>query len=100
MTRVADIRIDEDTGRVWVDDKLVHPALPPLVFRLLQILRAHPGRIFSKDDLRCILWPAHRTPSVDAVDGLAKRLRNQLRGADPSHTYIEFVRGKGIRLKL
>jgi two-component system, OmpR family, response regulator BaeR len=100
MPGVAEIRIDEDTSSVWVDDRLVSPALSPGVFRLLQILRAHPGRIFAKDDLLDILWPSHRTPSEDAVDGLAKRLRAQLRETDPSHNYIEFVRGKGIRLNL
>lgn len=87
-------------------DELTHDArlhgqrlnLTPAEFRLLGTLSAHPGRVFSRDQLMDRIYSDHRIVSDRTVDSHVKNLRSKLAQAGGAEL-IESVYGVGYRLK-
>jgi len=92
--------VDELTRAVWVDARPVEPELSAAQFTLLALLYKRVGQVVSRDAIIRAVWPEADPAGVseEAVDGLIKRLRARLRGAQPKHEYLEVLRGQGIRL--
>ncbi len=70
--------------------------LGPTEFRLLQYLLAHPGRVFSRQQLLNAVWGDHRFIEERTVDVYVRRLRAGL-GAE-AERLIETIRGVGYKL--
>lgn len=88
------IAIDPVTHEVRVDGGAVQ--LRPLEFRLLHLLCAHPGRVFSRDELLAEVWGLRGDLNTRTVDVHVRRLRMNLgAGAD----VIETVHGFGYRAR-
>ena len=87
----AGVRLYHATQRVAVGDADV--ALPELEAELLRLLLAHPGRVFSREDLEARLY-GDDLPGSNTVEVFVYQLRKRLRalGADE---VIRTVRGKG-----
>jgi two-component system alkaline phosphatase synthesis response regulator PhoP len=72
-------------------------ALTSLEFSLLTALAAHPGRVFTRDQLLEQVWGANYFGDDHVVDVHIANLRKKL-GDDPAApAYIETVRGAGYR---
>jgi DNA-binding winged helix-turn-helix (wHTH) protein len=58
------------------------------------------GRVCSRDEIVQVVWPEALEEGVSeqAIDALARRLRERLAEADIEHQYIVTVRGHGFRL--
>ena len=68
-------------------------------YRLLTALMAHPGRVFSRDQLMELAWDDPVAASDRTVDAHVKLLRAKLRVAAPDADPIETRRGLGYALR-
>jgi two-component system, OmpR family, phosphate regulon response regulator PhoB len=92
--RVADILLDLDRFRVTRAGREIH--LPPVEFKLLELLMRAPGRPISRDDLISGAWPDTRIDKR-TVNVNIMRLRKALKRARRSDP-IRTVRGVGYYL--
>ena len=71
--------------------------LTPVEFALLRSLAAHPGRVFTRDQLMTEMYPDYRVVSDRAVDTHIKNLRKKLKDRCGGRDLIESVYGLGYR---
>jgi predicted component of type VI protein secretion system len=95
------LRMDLESKRVWVAGEELDPPLSLAQYRLLALLYQDPGRVFSRDEVVETVWPedARDGISEQAIDALARRLRERLAETDPDTPYVVTVRGHGFRLE-
>ena len=74
-------------------------ALTPVEFALLQMLSAHPGRVFSRDRLMNGMYSDYRVVSDRAVDTHVKNLRRKLADVSGIEEMIKSVYGLGYRFE-
>jgi len=95
------LRLDHERKRVWVGGTEVDPPLSLAQYRLLELLHQEPGKVYSRDQIVEAVWPEDDRDGISeqAIDALARRLRERLAEADPGGHYIVTVRGHGFRLE-
>jgi hypothetical protein len=95
------MRMDLESKRVWVAGLELDPPLSPAQYRLLELLYQEPGRVYSRDEVVENVWPEDDRDGISeqAIDALARRLRERLAETDPSTSYVVTVRGHGFRLE-
>jgi hypothetical protein len=95
------LRLDHERKRVWVGGQEVDPPLSLAQYRLLELLQQEAGRVYSRDEIVEAVWPEDDREGISeqAIDALARRLRERLAEADPERQYIITVRGHGFRLE-
>jgi DNA-binding response OmpR family regulator len=87
------IVIDEAAYSVWLDDEPLE--LTYTEFELLKFLAAHPGRVFSREQLLDEVWGYDYFGGTRTVDVHVRRLRAKL---GPEHeSFIGTVRNVGYR---
>jgi two-component system response regulator RegX3 len=72
--------------------------LTRLEFRLLALLAAEPGRVFTRDELLRQLWPDRRVADRRAIDVHVSNLRRKLEDDPRNPRRLQTVRGAGYRL--
>ena len=93
----GELRIDVNGFRVHV--RGVETELTPKEFELLRVLVAHPGKVYSRDELLERIWGYEYDGDTRTVDVHVRHLRLKLE-RDPSNPeYIETLRGIGYRFK-
>ena len=93
------VRVDVDSGHVWVDGELA-PDLTDLEYRLLLLLYGHLDKICDKYQIVESVWGQDYIDEVDdaRIGKLVNRLRQRIE-PDPSEPrYLITVRGRGYRL--
>jgi two-component system response regulator ResD len=91
------LRVEPATRRVFLDGEEL--ALTMREFDLLAYLAAHPGRVYSRDQLMEAVWGEHVFTDTSTVTVHVRRLRAKL-GDDPAQPrFIETVWGVGYRLR-
>ena len=95
------LRLDMESKRVWVAGKEVAPPLSVAQYRLLELLYGEPGRVYSRDAVVEAVWPEDDREGISeqAIDALARRLRERLAEFDSETQYVVTVRGHGFRLE-
>lgn len=95
------LRMDLESKRVWVGGKELAPPLSLAQYRLLALLYQEPGRVYSRDEVVEAVWPEDDRDGISeqAIDVLARRLRERLAEADAETQYVVTVRGHGFRLE-
>jgi DNA-binding winged helix-turn-helix (wHTH) protein len=95
------LRMDLESKRVWVGGNELRPPLSLAQYRLLELLYQEPGRVYSRDDVVEAVWPEDEREGISeqAIDALARRLRERLAELDPDSLYVVTVRGHGFRLE-
>ncbi|MFQ6591042.1 MULTISPECIES: response regulator [Pseudomonas] len=73
--------------------------LTPVEFRLLNTLAAHPGRVYSRDQLLDLLYTDHRVVTDRTVDSHVRNLRRKLEQANPGKDPIRSIYGVGYKLE-
>lgn len=93
--------VDSASRRVWVGDRELNPPLSLPQFRLIELLFENDGQVVSRDTIVARVWPEDADAGVteQAVDALARRLRERIGEIDSEHAYILTVRGHGFRLQ-
>jgi DNA-binding response OmpR family regulator len=91
--------VDEKSRRVWVNQNQLVPPLSAQQFRLLSLLYDNQGQVISRVDLITAVWGEDQAAGVSdqALDALIRRLRERLVAIDPEQSYIDTVRGHGVR---
>ncbi len=98
--RQIGLRLDKDAKSVWIKGQELDPPLSLAQYRLLELLSDNEGRVCSRDEVVQAVWPdavVEEGVSEQAIDALARRLRERLSELDPDHQYIVTVRGHGFR---
>lgn len=92
--------MDQKSRRVWVNQQQVNPPLSAQQYKLLWLLYENQGQVVSRADLVTTVWGEEQMAGVSdqALDALIRRLRDRLAALDPTHQYIDTVRGHGVRL--
>lgn len=93
--------LDKASRRVWIRGRELDPPLSLAQYRLLELLYDGVGRVCSRDEIVQTVWSEDMEEGVSeqAIDALARRLRERLAEMDPDHQYIVTVRGHGFRLE-
>jgi DNA-binding response OmpR family regulator len=87
--------VDLSARQLTVDGKRV--PLTAREFDLLAFFVAHPGRVYSREQLMQAVWGSRYTGSARTVDNFVARLRAHI-GDDAEHPrHLETVRGYGYR---
>jgi DNA-binding response OmpR family regulator len=91
------LRVEPATRRVYLDGNEL--SLTQREFDLLAYLAAHPGRVYSRDQLMEAVWDYPFFTDTSTVTVHVRRLRSKL-GDDPAEPrFIETVWGVGYRLR-
>lgn len=95
------LHMDLESKRVWIAGQELDPPLSPAQYRLLELLYQDPGRVYSRDEVVEAVWPEDDRAGISeqAIDALARRLRERLVEADPTTQYVVTVRGHGFRVE-
>jgi DNA-binding winged helix-turn-helix (wHTH) protein len=98
--RPGRLMMEQKSRRVWVNQQLLVPPLSAQQFKLLWLLYESQGQVISRLDLVTAVWGEEQATGVSdqALDALIRRLRDRLAALDPTHQYIDTVRGHGVRL--
>ncbi|MDT9000707.1 response regulator [Paucibacter sp. APW11] len=90
--------IDDAGLRLFHGDRQL--PLTPLEFRLLRLMLAQPGRVFSRAQLLEQLHEDFRDVSDRVIDSHVKNIRRKLAALEPAQDLISAVYGQGYRLDL
>ncbi len=95
------LQMDLESKRVWVAGQELDPPLSLAQYRLLELLYQEPGRVYSRDEVVEAVWPEDDREGISeqAIDALARRLRERIAEIDPDAQYVVTVRGHGFRLE-
>ncbi len=95
------LRMDAEAKRVWVADRELDPPLSLAQYRLLELLYQNRGRVVSREEVVSAVWAEDEAEGVSeqAIDALARRLRERIAESDPDYQYVVTVRGHGFRLE-
>ena len=95
----AGLRLHKDAKSVWIKGQELDPPLSLAQYRLLELFYDNEGKVCSRDEVVQAVWPDafEEGVSEQAIDALARRLRERLSELDPDHQYIVTVRGHGFR---
>lgn len=98
--RSGRLLMDQKSRQVWVAQQQLVPPLSAQQFKLLWMLYERQGQVVSRSDLVSVVWGEEQMAGVSdqALDALIRRLRDRLAVLDPSHQYINTVRGHGLQL--
>ncbi len=96
--RVLPLGLQIDEGRHTASINGKQLKLSPVEFALLSYLAAHPGQVFSRDQLMSAIYNDYRIVSDRTVDTHIKNLRRKLAESCPGTDLIESVYGVGYRL--
>lgn len=93
------VRIDVQTGHVWVDGRQL-PPLTELEYRLLLLLYGHLDQIVDKYAVVEAVWGQSYIDQIDdaRIDKLVSRLRQKIEEDPAQPRYLLTVRGRGYRL--
>ncbi|GAB4572574.1 MAG: hypothetical protein Kow0077_12360 [Anaerolineae bacterium] len=93
------VRLDADSGHVWVDGAPVE-TLTDLEFRLLLLLYGRLDKICDKYQIVEAVWGEEYIDEVDdaRIEKLVSRLRAKLEAGQNTARYLVTVRGRGYRL--
>ncbi|MEW5959113.1 MAG: FHA domain-containing protein [Chloroflexota bacterium] len=96
------IKMDMAAKRVWVTGVEVAPPLSLAQYTLLELLYRNAGNVVSRDQVVESVWPEEEAEGISeqAIDALARRLRERLAEIDSQTRYVETVRGHGFRLNM
>lgn len=94
------LMMDLKSRRVWVNQQQLVPPLSAQQFKLLWLLYERNGQVVTRPELVSVVWGDEQMQGVSdqALDALIRRLRDRLAALDPTHQFIDTVRGHGIRL--
>jgi len=96
------LHLDVAGRRAWIGEREIDPALSVPQFRFLELLYEHSGQVCTREEIIQVVWPeavGAGGVSEQAIDALARRLRDRLSELDSDHAYIVTVRGHGFRLE-
>jgi DNA-binding winged helix-turn-helix (wHTH) protein len=98
-TATAGVRLDPDSGDVWVDDVRI-PVLTDLEYRLLQLLHERRDKLTDKYQIVTAVWGEGYLDEIDdaRVEKLVSRLRSKIEQDPANPRFLVTQRGRGYKL--
>jgi len=98
-TAEAGVRLDPDSGDVWVDDVRI-PVLTDLEYKLLQLLHERQDKLTDKYQIVTAVWGEGYLDEIDdaRVEKLVSRLRSKIEQDPAAPRYLITQRGRGYKL--
>jgi DNA-binding response OmpR family regulator len=97
ILQAGDLRLDlVRHAAYWRADPF---ELTAIQFDVLHLLMAHPGQVFTREELLNKVWGYDYYGDTRAVDSAIKRLRARLREIAPEQEFIHTVRDVGYKLE-
>ena len=98
-TAAAGVRLDPDSGDVWVDEVRI-PVLTDLEYKLLQLLHERRDKLTDKYQIVTAVWGEGYLDEIDdaRVEKLVSRLRSKIEQDPASPRYLITQRGRGYKL--
>jgi DNA-binding response OmpR family regulator len=93
--QIHGVEIDSARRRVRIDGRDIE--LTDQEFRLLHLLAAHAGIVFSRESLLAKIWRGDTFVTVRSVDTLVKRLRRRIEPDAANPRYLLTVWGVGYK---
>jgi energy-coupling factor transporter ATP-binding protein EcfA2 len=95
----AGVRLDPDSGDVWVDDVRI-PVLTDLEYKLLQLLHGRQDKLTDKYQIVTAVWGEGYLDEIDdaRVEKLVSRLRSKIEQDPANPRYLITQRGRGYKL--
>ncbi|HTT72296.1 MAG TPA: response regulator transcription factor [Anaeromyxobacteraceae bacterium] len=95
IRRFGEVEVDLEGRTLSVHGERV--ALTAREFELLSFFLAHPGRVFSREQLMQAVWGSRYTGTARTVDNFVARLRAHIGDEAEAPRHLETVRGFGYR---
>ena len=96
LLRCGDLSLHPDSGRVFLGENEIF--LTKLELRILSSMMAHPGKIFTREEILAGVWDLYGNYVNDnTLSVTMKRIREKL--GDPGGERIKTIRGVGYRLE-
>ena len=89
----GDLKINKEYRRVFVRDKEI--SVTSREFEVLELLAAHSGKVFSRDELLTDIWGDEYPGDVRTVDVHVRRLREKLESNPSEPRYVRTKWGSG-----
>lgn len=95
----AGVRLDPDSGDVWVDEVRI-PVLTDLEYKLLQLLHERRDKLTDKYQIVTAVWGEGYLDEIDdaRVEKLVSRLRSKIEQDPAAPRYLITQRGRGYKL--
>ena len=90
---VGDVTMDRESRRVFVGDREIN--LTSKEFDVLEYLALHAGKVYSRENLRDIIWGADYAGDVRTVDVHIRRLREKIETNPSEPRYVQTKWGVG-----
>lgn len=91
----GDLVVDLSRRQVWVHGKRVD--LTTTEFEILRFLAAHPGWVYSRQQIMQQLWDGNFYGETRSADVHIQRIRKKIEPDPKNPRYIQTVRGMGYR---
>lgn len=98
VLRYPGFMVDRRRCLVNVDDRVIN--LTPKEFNLLWLLAAHPGYVYSREQILKYIWKDEQTTDQDNVTVLVSRLREKVEKDPANPKFIRTVWGVGYKFGL
>jgi DNA-binding winged helix-turn-helix (wHTH) protein len=98
-TAAAGVRLDPDSGDVWVDEVRI-PVLTDLEYKLLKLLHDRRDKLTDKYQIVTAVWGEGYLDEIDdaRVEKLVSRLRSKIEQDPANPRYLITQRGRGYKL--
>lgn len=98
VLQVANIKMDVDQHKVWLDGQLM--PMPLKEFELLCELMRNAGRVMSRSQLIDHIWGSDYVGDTKTLDVHIKRLRSKFEKDQANPELIQTIRGLGYKMEL
>ena len=93
VVTAGDLSLDTDKGRAYLRGEAV--ALTGREYEVLELLMLNPGKIYSRDSIRTLVWGKDYPGDARTVDVHVRRLREKIEPDPGSPTYVHTKWGVG-----
>jgi two-component system, OmpR family, response regulator BaeR len=91
----SNLRLDDAAFKATLGGKDL--GLTAIEYQLLKVLSAHPGRIYTRDQLIDAMYRDERVVSDRTVDSHIKKIRRKIAALDPGRELIHSLYGVGYK---
>jgi two-component system response regulator BaeR len=95
VTQDASLRLDDAAFKATIGGRDL--GLTAIEYQLLKVLAAHPGRIYTRDQLIDAMYRDERVVSDRTVDSHIKKIRRKMAAIQPERELIHSLYGVGYK---
>ena len=90
---IGDMRIDVDNKSLFIGNREIRVTVKE--FELIELLASNPGRVYSREKLRELIWDSYNAADLRTVDVHVRRLREKIEDNPSEPHYVMTKWGVG-----